>query len=70
MLNENNSSKPVNKEQVIDLRKLMQDMRKRRNIEVVTPEFERLCQRYGVVYPYGLIWRYIFSNRKLSKGAK
>ena len=55
---------------VPDKKKLMQDMRKRRNIEVVTPEFERLCQRYGVVYPYGLIWRDIFSNRKLSKGAK
>lgn len=55
---------------VPDKKKLMEDMRKRRNIEVVTPELERLCKHFGVVYPYGFIWRDIFSNRKISKGVK
>ena len=55
---------------VPDKKKLMADMRKRRNIEVVTPEFDRLCRHFGVLYPYGLIWRDIFSDRKISKGAK
>ena len=55
---------------VPDKKKLMEDMRKRRNIEVVSPELDRLCRHFGVVYPYGLIWRDIFSNRKISKGAK
>ncbi len=55
---------------VPDKKKLMTDMRKRRNIEVVTPEFERLCQHFGVLYPYGFIWRDIFSDRKISNGAK
>lgn len=55
---------------VPDKKKLMADLRKRRNIEVVTPEFERLCQHFGVLYPYGFIWRDIFSDRKITKGAK
>ena len=50
---------------VPDKKKLREDMRKRRNVAVVTPEFERLMQHYGVVYPYGLIWRDIFTNKKL-----
>lgn len=56
--------------EVPDKKKLMNDMRKIRNIEKVTPEFERLCRHFGVLYPNGLIWRDIFTNRKLSKGAK
>ena len=40
--------------------KLMQDLRKRRNIQVVTPEFERLCKHFGVLYPNGFVWRDIF----------
>ena len=50
--------------------KLMTDMRKRRNLEVVTPEFKRLCLHFGVFYPNGFIWRDIFSDRKILKGAK
>ena len=53
-----------------DKKKLMNDMRKIRNVQVVTPEFERLCRHFGVLYPNGLIWRDIFSNKKSSKGAK
>lgn len=37
--------------------KLLQDLRKRRNIQVVTPEFERLCRHFGVLYPNGFVWR-------------
>lgn len=53
-----------------DKKKLMTDMRKIRNVQVVTPEFERLCRHFGVLYPNGLIWRDIFSDKKLMKGAK
>ena len=53
---------------VPEKKKLKEDMRKRRNIEVVTPEFNRLCLRYGVLYPYGFIWRDIFTNRQRPKG--
>lgn len=56
--------------EVPDKKKLMADMRKIRNVEIVTPEFERLCRHFGVLYPNGLIWRDIFTDRKLSKGAK
>lgn len=56
--------------EVPDKKKLMADMRKIRNVEIVNPEFERLCRHFGVLYPNGLIWRDIFSDRKLSKGAK
>ncbi len=55
---------------VPDKKKLMADMRKRRNIKVVTPEFDRLCRHFGVLYPNGMIWRDIFSDRKISKGAE
>ena len=55
---------------VPDKKKLMLDLRMRRNIEVVTPEFDRLCRHFGVFYPYGLIWRDIFSDRKIKKGAR
>ncbi len=56
--------------EVPDKKKLMADMRKIRNVQKVKPEFERLCRHFGVLYPNGLIWRDIFSNRKLSKGEK
>ena len=55
---------------VPDKKQLMLDMRKRRNIEVVTPEFDRLCRHFGVLYPNGMIWRDVFTDRKTSKGAK
>ena len=53
---------------VPDKAKLMGDLRRRKNLEVVNPEFERLCRHYGVCYPYGFIWRDIFSDKKISKG--
>ena len=56
--------------QIPNKKKLMSDMRKRRNIQVVTPEFERLCRHFGVLYPYGFIWRDIFSKRKILKGVR
>lgn len=51
--------------------KVKQDLRKRRNLEVVTPESERLRQKFGVVYPNGFVWETMFEQKSTDrKGTK
>ena len=52
---------------VPDKSKLYSDLRNRRNMEIVLPMGEKLMQKLGVVYPYGLVWESAYKDRRKEK---
>jgi hypothetical protein len=53
--------------EVPDKAKLKTDLRQKRNLEIVTPESERLQKKFGVLFPYGFVWQQMFNDSKSSK---
>ena len=53
--------------EVPDKAKLKADLRQRRNLEIVTPESERLQKKFGVLFPYGFVWQQMFDESQSSK---
>ncbi len=53
--------------EVPDKAKLKTDLRKKRNLEIVTPESERLQKKFGVLFPYGFVWQQMFNDSQSGK---